>query len=156
MHFFSNSNGVSFQVVNRQWVFTSSLALWRHQMETFSVSPALCAANSPVPVNSLHKGQWRGALMFSLICAWINDCKQPLGWWFETPSWSLQRQCNGLGTYVQLSTEQLTSHFLNQGWPSSLTQICVILFRWVMQVVLAILPVSHNAALLAFRQSYAL
>ena len=23
--------------------------------------------------NSPHKGQWRGALMFSLICAWIND-----------------------------------------------------------------------------------
>ena len=25
------------------------------------------------PVNSPHKGQWRGALMFSLICAQIND-----------------------------------------------------------------------------------
>ena len=24
------------------------------------------------PVSSPHKGQWRGALMFSLICAWIN------------------------------------------------------------------------------------
>ena len=24
------------------------------------------------PLNSLHSGQWRGALMFSLICAWIN------------------------------------------------------------------------------------
>ena len=24
------------------------------------------------PVNSPHKGQWRGALMFSFICAWIN------------------------------------------------------------------------------------
>ena len=24
------------------------------------------------PVNSRHKGQWRGALMFSLICTWIN------------------------------------------------------------------------------------
>ena len=24
-------------------------------------------------VNSPHKGQWRGALMFSLICIWIND-----------------------------------------------------------------------------------
>ena len=24
------------------------------------------------PVNSPHKGQWRGALMFSLMCAWIN------------------------------------------------------------------------------------
>ena len=25
------------------------------------------------PVISPHKGQWRGALMFSLICVWIND-----------------------------------------------------------------------------------
>ena len=25
------------------------------------------------PVNSPHKGQWRRALMFSLICAWINS-----------------------------------------------------------------------------------
>ena len=25
------------------------------------------------PVNSPHKGQWRGALTFSLICVWIND-----------------------------------------------------------------------------------
>ena len=24
------------------------------------------------PVNSPHKGQWRGALTFSLVCAWIN------------------------------------------------------------------------------------
>ena len=26
-----------------------------------------------LPVNSLHKGQWRGALMFSLICVWTNS-----------------------------------------------------------------------------------
>ena len=25
------------------------------------------------PVNSPHKGQWRGALLFSLICVWINS-----------------------------------------------------------------------------------
>ena len=25
------------------------------------------------PVKSPHKGQWRGTLMFSLICVWIND-----------------------------------------------------------------------------------
>ena len=25
------------------------------------------------PVNSPHKGRWREALMFSLICAWMND-----------------------------------------------------------------------------------
>ena len=46
---------------------------WRHQMEPFSALLALCAGNSPVPVNYPHKGQWRGALMFSLICARIND-----------------------------------------------------------------------------------
>ena len=64
-------------------------------MEIFSALLALCAGNSPVPVNSPHKGHWRGALMFYLICAWINWLsKQPWGWWFETPSWSLWRQCN--------------------------------------------------------------
>ena len=40
---------------------------WRHQMETFSALLAICAGNSP------HKGQWRGALVFSLICVRINS-----------------------------------------------------------------------------------
>ena len=43
---------------------------WRHQMETFSALLAICVGNSPV--NSTHKGQWCGALIFSLICARIN------------------------------------------------------------------------------------
>ena len=34
---------------------------WLHQMGTFSAS-----------LNSPHKCQWRGALRFSLICAWTN------------------------------------------------------------------------------------
>ena len=33
----------------------------------FSALLALCVGNSPI------KGQWRGALIFSLICAWMND-----------------------------------------------------------------------------------
>ena len=42
-------------------------------MKTFFALLAICAGNSPVtPVNSPHKGQWQGALMLSLICAWIN------------------------------------------------------------------------------------
>ena len=44
---------------------------WRHQMETFSALLAICAVNSPVTDEFPHKGQRRGALMFSLICAWI-------------------------------------------------------------------------------------
>ena len=54
-------------------VVADHIPWWRHQMETFSALLALCAGNSPVPVNSPHKGQWRGALMFSLMWAWIND-----------------------------------------------------------------------------------
>ena len=47
------------------------------------------------PVNSPHKGQWRGALMFYLICALNKQLsKQLWGWWFETPSRSLWRHCN--------------------------------------------------------------
>ena len=58
---------------NTTMIKTYLLTWWRHQMETFSALLALCAGNSPVPVNSPHKGQWRGALMFSFIYAWIND-----------------------------------------------------------------------------------
>ena len=39
---------------------------WRHRMATFSALLALYAMKSP-------QGQWRGALMFSAICAWTND-----------------------------------------------------------------------------------
>ena len=64
-------------------------------MEQFSALLAHCAWNSPVPVNSPHKGQWRGALMLPLICAWINDwVKKTWSWWFETPPWSLWRHCD--------------------------------------------------------------
>ena len=47
---------------------------WRHHMETFSALLALCAGNSPVPGEfpALRPWQWRGALIFSLICVWIN------------------------------------------------------------------------------------
>ena len=39
------------------------------------------------PVNSPHKGQWRGALMFSLICAWIS------GWVNNREAGDLRRYC---------------------------------------------------------------
>ena len=49
------------------------------------------------PVNSPHKGQWRGALMFPLICG-LNKrlSKQAWCWWFETPPDSLWRHCNSI------------------------------------------------------------
>ena len=44
---------------------------WRHPLEVFSALLAICGGIHRSPVNSPHKGQWRGAL-FSLICAWTH------------------------------------------------------------------------------------
>ena len=48
------------------------------------------------PVNSPHRGQWRGALGFSLICALNKQWrKQSWGWWFGMQFRSLWRHYNG-------------------------------------------------------------
>ena len=74
-------------------VYASNAVTWSyvysslHHMETFSAFLALGAGNSPVPVNSLHKGQWRRALIFSLIYARIND------WVNDREAADLRRHC---------------------------------------------------------------
>ena len=70
---------------------------WRHQMETFSALLALCARNSPVSVNSVHKGQGRGALIFSLICARKND------WINSREAGDLRRHCGHYDAIVMSS-----------------------------------------------------
>ena len=60
--------------------FISCLAWWRHQMET--------------PMNSPHKGQWRGASFFFDLRLIKRLSKQSRRRWFETPSRSLWRHCN--------------------------------------------------------------
>ena len=54
-----SSEGISYQFDSRELLFS----WWRHQRETIS---ALLDHRSPV--DPLHKGQWRRAL----ICAWTN------------------------------------------------------------------------------------
>ena len=46
---------------------------WRHQIETFPRYWPFVRGTHRSPVNCPHKGQWREALMFSLICAWMNS-----------------------------------------------------------------------------------
>ena len=69
--------------INMEFVITCPSHSGEHLLNAFGIMmtssngnifrvTGLCAGNSPVPVNSPHKGQWRGALMFSLICVWIN------------------------------------------------------------------------------------
>ena len=61
----------------------------------FSALLAICAGNSPV--NSPHKGQWRGALMFSLICARIN------GWVNNGKADDLRRHWTHYGVIVMMN-----------------------------------------------------
>ena len=69
--------------IHRSW--------WRHQMETFSALLALFAGNSPVPA---QRPVTRSFDVFFYLRLNRRLSKQPWGWWFETPSWSLWRQCN--------------------------------------------------------------
>ena len=71
---------------------TINLSWWRYQMETFSALLVICAGNSPV--NSPHRDHWPQAVMLSLISKRFS--KQSWGWWFETLSPPLCRQCNVL------------------------------------------------------------
>ena len=83
------------------------------------------------PVNSPHRGHWRGALMFSLICTLIERLsKQSWGWWSETLSRPLWRHCNEMcSTCLEICTQfcawfcfasSLLDVFVNifEGWRS--------------------------------------
>ena len=68
---------------------------WRHQMETFYALLALCAGNSQVTGEFLSQRPVTHSfdIFFDLR---LNKRlrKQSRGWWFETPSRSLWRNCN--------------------------------------------------------------
>ena len=61
----------------RVWMMTSSNG------NIFRVTGPLCGEFT----GHRHKGQWRGVLMFSLICAWIN------GWINNREAGDLRRHC---------------------------------------------------------------
>ena len=77
---------------------------WHHQMETFTALLAICAGHSPVPDEFPHKGQWRGALMFSLICAWIN------GWVNSHEAGKMRRHCAHYDVIVISVWSSMDSH----------------------------------------------
>ena len=70
-------------------------------METFPRYWPFLGGTHRSLVDSPHKGLWRGALMFSLICAW--------GWWFEMPSCPLWCHCNAKKMFVCLFVLSMTS-----------------------------------------------
>ena len=58
------------------------------------------------PVNSLHTGQWRGAMMFSLICVWIN------GWVNDREAGDLRRHRANYDVIVMTIQPFLKDNFI--------------------------------------------
>ena len=74
---------------------STTCPLWRHQVETFSALLALCAGNSLVTGEfPSQRPVTRSFDVFFELCLNKRLTKQSWGWWFETPSRSLWRQCN--------------------------------------------------------------
>ena len=96
----------------REWglvAFTWEQLRWRmlvkmlrHQMETLPPYWPFVRGIHRSPVNSPHKGQWRGAVMFSLICTWIN------GWVNKREASDLRRHCAHYDVIVM--SRDLVSH----------------------------------------------
>ena len=62
----------SFSGLTSPWKGSNRGAWWRHQWKHFPRNWPFVRGIHRSPVNSPHKGQWRKALIFSLICVWIN------------------------------------------------------------------------------------
>ena len=78
-------------------------------------------------VRGIHRSRWIPRTkasdaeldVFFYLRANKRLSKQPRGWWFETPSWSLWRQCNGYGL-----GQLFVSHWLRQYPEWSLSPLC--------------------------------
>ena len=111
---------------------------WRHQMETLPALLALCAVDSP------HKGQWRGALMFSLFCAWRNgwankrdagDLRRHRAYYdvavMYTETRTLSSQCQQLAWWLTVpSHKQAKLHFFFKFLRLRLLMIHVYVSIW--------------------------
>ena len=79
-----------------------SISSWRHQMETFSASLALCAGNSPLPGEFLsQRPVTRSFDVFFDLCLHKRLSKQSWSCWFATPSWTIWRHGNGFKDFLR-------------------------------------------------------
>ena len=83
------------------------LPWWCHQIKKIPRYWPFVPGIPRPPVNSPHKGQWRGALVFSLICAWTS------GWVNNRDSGDLRRHRPHFEVTVMPSTGMavLGAHF---------------------------------------------
>ena len=107
---------------------------WRHQMEAFSALLAICAGNSSVTGEfPSQRPVTRSFDVFFDLRLNKQLSKQSWGWWFETPSRSLWRHCNGdIRSVFLLQSEYsrsiLTSNRIFKEQPNNI-RIILITFK---------------------------
>ena len=82
------------------------LIKWRH----FPRYWPFVRRNHRSPGNSPHKGRWRGVLMFSLICAWINR------WVNNGEAGDLRHHRAHYDVIVMMSSDVTRMYVLLLGW----------------------------------------
>ena len=83
---------------------------WRHQMETFSALLAICAGNSPVPGEFRSQRPVTRALIFPLICVWIN------GWVNNREAGDLRRYRAHYDVRIMITQHCLKHENSNCSW----------------------------------------
>ena len=90
--------GILFMKTTPSYLYIYFRFTWcRHQMETFPRNWLFARRIHQSPVNSPHKSQWRGALTFSLIYAWIN------GWVNNREAGDLRRHRAHYDVFVMIN-----------------------------------------------------
>ena len=88
------------------WLSQDDVIKWKHFPRYWSFVRRIHRS----PLNSPHKGQWRGALMFSLICAWRN------GWVNNRDAGDLRRHRAHYDVIVLLLTLVSEVNHLRSFW----------------------------------------
>ena len=102
--------------------FGALCSWWRHQMETFPRYWPCVREIHRSPANSPHKGQWRGALIFSLIYEWTNV------WVNNWNTGDLRRNRAHCYVTVKFWRDYNTSFYLpyDSGWLHRRRKYCMI------------------------------
>ena len=136
-----------------QWWFCQSfvgiLMWWRHQMETFfRVTGSLCAEIDQLPVNYPHKGQWRGALIFSLISAWTN------GWVNKRDVGDLRRHRAHCDVTVMKIIDEIPSKSRNtRGWRNWQQRLTTMAWRGSQNILHYVQHIETETKWLLFSDS---
>ena len=122
---------------------------WRHQMETFfRVTGSLCAEIDQLPVNYPHKGQWRGALIFSLISAWTN------GWVNKRDVGDLRRHRAHCDVTVMKTIDEIPSKSRNtRGWRNWQQRLTTMAWRGSQNILHYVQHIETETKWLLFSDS---